>query len=272
MVEASAATSGDQAQPAEVGAGGPADFPSAEVARGVYNDRVIPQGASARAEGGGNPPMHEAPDGSRDGSQLESTSGSRPGHHGDHAAFSIQTPESGSVGDETAGEGAPQGQSFGGSPASLTSDTGASPAEETLQTHPATDASQGPMEQEPHAEDSASFRLEQNPSGEGRGAVKDPNALDQADQERAKAEPSDKKGGRDTGKKKDKKPRGGSLTWEPETKFDKYFRTRTGSGAKQQLIPEYVHARSRLDAFKAWLEKIDQESPLAYNRKVARGR
>lgn len=58
----------------------------------------------------------------------------------------------------------------------------------------------------------------------------------------------------------------------PETDFSKYFDTRSGTGPKQPLESSFDRGKRRLDEMKAWKKKVEQNSPLVYNRKVGRQR
>lgn len=56
------------------------------------------------------------------------------------------------------------------------------------------------------------------------------------------------------------------------TDFSKYFDIRTGQGPKQPLESSLTRGRRRFAEMKAWRKKVEEQSPLVYNRKVGKSR
>jgi hypothetical protein len=56
------------------------------------------------------------------------------------------------------------------------------------------------------------------------------------------------------------------------TDFSKYFDVRTGEGPKQPMESPVARANRRLDELKAWRKKMEEQSPLVYNRKASKPR
>lgn len=50
--------------------------------------------------------------------------------------------------------------------------------------------------------------------------------------------------------------------------FSKYFDSRTGQGPKQPLESLLARARRRFDEMKAWRGRVEEQSPMVYNRRV----
>jgi hypothetical protein len=56
------------------------------------------------------------------------------------------------------------------------------------------------------------------------------------------------------------------------TDFSKYFDIRTGEGPKQPTESPVARANRRMDEFKAWRKKMEEQNPLVYNRKARKPR